>query len=107
MPNLVPLPQVAAPEGVTHLSFSAGFLNLDFTDGSNDLQLSNVVNPPINVTATSVDLIPAAAAAAAATGTGTVQSCYLIKVAFFQEVNGIQYPLNNGAFNALQLIEVL
>jgi hypothetical protein len=101
MPNLVPLQQVAAPEGATHLSFSAGFLNLDFEDGSNDLQLSNVVNLPINATATSVDLIPAAPA------TGTGQSCYFLKVAFFQEVNGIQYPLNNGAFNALQLIEVL
>jgi len=43
----------------------------------------------------------------AAVPVGTGQAFYFLKVAFFQEINGTQYPLNNGAFNALQLIEVL
>lgn len=99
--NLIPNQQINIPDGATHVSFSAAFLNLDFGTDASDLQLSNVENLPINGTVTTVTLTPAAAA------TGTGQSMYFLKVAFFQEVNGVQYPLNNGAFNALQLIEVL
>jgi hypothetical protein len=38
---------------------------------------------------------------------GAGQQFYFLKVAFFQEINGMQYPLKNGAFNALKLLEVL
>ncbi len=99
--DLIPNQQISAPEGATHLSFSAGFLNLDLATETKDLQLSNVVNLPINGVASTVTLTPAVPAV------GTGQSYYVLKVAFFQEINGIQYPLKNGAFNALQLIELL
>lgn len=99
--DLIPNQQISAPEGATHLSFSAGFLNLDLATETKDLQLSNVVNLPINGIASTVTLTPAVPAV------GTGQSYYVLKVAFFQEINGIQYPLKNGAFNALQLIELL
>ena len=39
------------------------------------------------------------------TGTGT--QLYLLLIEFFQEVNGIQYPLRNGAFNVLNLIDIV
>lgn len=99
--DLIPNQQISTPEGATHLSFSAGFLNLDLATETKDLQLSNVVNLPINGVASTVTLTPAVPAV------GTGQSYYVLKVAFFQEINGIQYPLKNGAFNALQLIELL
>lgn len=99
--DLIPNQQISAPEGATHLSFSVGFLNLDLATETKDLQLSNVVNLPINGIASTVTLTPAVPAV------GTGQSYYVLKVAFFQEINGIQYPLKNGAFNALQLIELL
>lgn len=99
--NMIPNQKIMFPMGATHLSFSGAFLNLDFATEAADLQLSNVVNLPINGTPATITLTPAAPA------TGTGQNFYILKVAFFQEVNGIQYPLNNGAFNALQLIEVL
>lgn len=99
--DLIPNQQISTPEGATHLSFSAGFLNLDLATETKDLQLSNVVNLPINGIASTVTLTPAVPAL------GTGQSYYVLKVAFFQEINGIQYPLKNGAFNALQLIELL
>ena len=96
-PNL----KLNTPEGATHVEFSAGFLNLDFTTQVKDLQLSNAVNLPINGTTTTITLTPAAPAA------GTGQSFYFLKVAFFQEINNLQYPLKNGTFNALQILEVL
>jgi hypothetical protein len=38
-------------------------------------------------------------------GSGT--DLFAILLEFFQEINGIQYPLQNGAHNALSIIEVL
>jgi len=101
MDGFVPANRLNSPEGATHVSFTAGFLNLDFDTDIKDIQLSNVVNLPINGTATTVTLTPAAVPA------GAGQQFYLLKVAFFQEINGVQYPLRNGAFNALKLVEVL
>ena len=99
--DLTPLQNLGIPEGATHVSFTSGFLNLDFATGDKDLQLSPVTNLPIDNTTTTVTLTPPAVPA------GTGQAFYFLKVAFFQEINAVQYPLNNGAFNALQLIEVL
>ena len=99
--NLVPIQQLEIPEGATHVEFSSGFLNLDFVTGDKDLQLSNFMNLPIDATISTVTLTPLGVPG------GTGQNFYFLKVAFYQEVNAIQYPLNNGAFNTMQLIEVL
>ncbi|HBY69941.1 MAG TPA: hypothetical protein DEG69_20660 [Flavobacteriaceae bacterium] len=102
IPDLNPAQQIAVPDGATHVSFSSGFLNLDFSDPDGyDLQVSPDSNVPITGTANTVTLTPAAAAA------GTGDRYYFLKIAFFQEVNGMQYALNNGTHNALQLIEIL
>ncbi|RYH72773.1 hypothetical protein EVU94_11200 [Flavobacteriaceae bacterium 144Ye] len=101
IPSLIPIQNLNAPEGATHVSLESGFLNLDLSTDVKDLQLSPIVNLPIDATNTPVTLTPAAPAA------GTGNEFFFLKVAFFQEVNGTQYPLNNGAFNALQLIDVL
>jgi|SRR5690606_27123350 len=99
--NFIPAQRLNVPQGGTHVSLSCGFLNLDFATNQSQLELSNIVNLPIDMVASTVTLTPAAVPA------GTGQAFYFLKVAFFQEMNGTQYPLNNGAFNALQLIEVL
>lgn len=96
-----PSQKLVIPEGATHVAFTAGFLNLDFATEAQDLQVSNIVNLPINGTTTTVTLTPPAAP------TGSGQNFYLLKVAFFQEINNLQYPLKNGTFNALQILEVL
>ncbi len=101
IPDFVPQQKLASPEGATHVSLETGFLNLDFATDDKDLQLSPIFNTPINNTVTPVTLTPAAVPL------GSGNQLYFLKVAFFQEVNGIQYPLNNGAYNALQLIDVL
>ncbi|WP_417860780.1 hypothetical protein [Winogradskyella sediminis] len=99
--NFMPIQQLAVPEGATHVEFTAGFLNLDFATQETDMQISNTENLAINGTTTTITLTPPAPA------TGTGQSFYLLKVAFFQEINNLQYPLKNGTFNALQILEVL
>tara|TARA_R110002012_G_scaffold127225_1_gene279434 strand:- start:32756 stop:33505 length:750 start_codon:yes stop_codon:yes gene_type:complete len=99
--DLVPNVEISSPQGATHVTLNAGFLNVDLSTETADLQLSNLVNLPINGIQTTATLTPTAPA------TGAGQSFYFLKVAFFQEINGIQYPLNNGAFNALQLVEIV
>ena len=99
--DFTPNQNLGYPEGATHVSFIAGFLNLDFTADTKDMQLSPVVNLPINGVTTSVTLTPPSVPS------GTGNAFYFLKIAFFQEVNSVQYPLNNGAYNALQLVEVL
>ncbi len=100
IPDFAPANRLSIPEGATHVSFYAAMLNLDLTTTDKDLQLSNVVNLPINNVETTVVLTPAAVAA------GTGQQYNLLKLAFFQEINGIQYPLRNGAFNALKVLNI-
>ena len=59
-----------------------------------------MVNVPINATPGNVVLTPVAVP----TGAGT--NLFLLEVEFFQMVNGLQYSLKNGAFNALSIVEV-
>lgn len=99
--GVVPINDISAPEGATHVSFTGCFANINYASGIADVKLTNVQNIAINGVASTVTLTPTAVP----TGTGT--KVYLLKVEFFQLVNGIQYSLKNGAHNALKIIEVI
>jgi hypothetical protein len=79
----------------------APFINLDFNTGIYDTQYSNVANTVLDMNSTTITLTPSGIP----TGVGT--QFYLLLIEFFQEVNGVQYPLRNGAFNVLNLIDVV
>jgi hypothetical protein len=74
---------------------------LDFSTEVKDLRTSPAFNMPKDATVATVNLTPTAPTS------GVGNSLFFLKIAFFQEVNSIQYPLKNGSYNALQLIEVL
>lgn len=59
------------------------------------------MNTVLDMNSTTITLTPAGVP----TGAGT--QLYLLLIEFFQEVNGIQYPLRNGAFNVLNLIDIV
>ena len=99
--DFVPLDQLQIPEGATHVSFRTAFINLDFVTGEFDTQYSPVVNTVLDMNSTTITLTPAGVP----TGAGT--QLYLLLIEFFQEVNGVQYPLRNGAFNVLNLIDIV
>jgi len=101
IPQVIPTENLVSPSGATHLSFTCGFLDLDFDTEIKDLQRSPSVNLPINSVETDVNLAPAGVPV------GTGNQLYFLQIEYFQEINGIQYPLNNGAFNVLNTIEVL
>ena len=98
--DLTPQIDVVWPQGATHLAFTSGFAGVDFLTGDKDLEVSNVVNIPIDMTMTTVTLTPGAIPLV------TGVKLYVLKIEFFQEVNGIQYTLKNGAYNALKVVEV-
>ena len=99
--DLKPTEQIRFPEGATHFSMQSGFVNLDFETGVSDITYSAVSNLPIDGTVSTVSLTPSGVPS----GTGLEFMVLLIE--FFQEVNGQQYSLNNGAFNVLNIVEVL
>lgn len=99
--GLIPQMDVVWPQGATHVQFTSGFAGIDFVNGDKDLQQSASVNLPIDGTQTTVTLTPASAPSVVGT------NLYLLKIEFFQEVNGVQYTLKNGAYNALRVVEAV
>ena len=99
--DFVPQQQLVTPEGATHVSLRSGFVNLDFETGVFDSSYSPVSLLPINATVSTLSLVPLEVPV----GVGT--QLYLLLIEFFQEVNGVKYALNNGAFNVLNMVEVV
>ncbi|RXG26913.1 hypothetical protein [Leeuwenhoekiella marinoflava] len=100
IPGFVPGTQLNAPPGATHVTLKSALLNVDFTTEARDLKLSDPLNLRINATPKEVALAPIAV-------TGTGVTMILLQLSFFQEINGVQYPLNNGAFNTLNILRVV
>ena len=98
--GLVPANDIAFPAGATHISLKTAFADIDFGGSLFDVQLSNTVNLPIDGTSTNVVLTPPAVPS------GAGVKFNLIQIEFYQEVNGNQYSLKNGAYNALAIVEV-
>jgi hypothetical protein len=73
---------------------------LNFATSVVDFKMTNVLNLAVTAPSTAVTLTPTAVPA----GTGT--KIYLLKIEFFQLVNGVQYSLKNGSYNALRIIDV-
>lgn len=99
--DLIPNEQLHFPSGSTHFSLKSAFVNLDFETGVSEITYSDVVNLPINNVIATQTLTPSAVPA----GSGT--QLYLLLVEFFQEINGVQYSLKNGAFNVLNILDVV
>ena len=98
--NLTPTNDIAYPSGATHVSFTSAYLKVDFDTTENAIEYSPTVNIPIDTTSATQTLTPAGVP------TGTGNDIYVLLVEFFQEINGVQYPLKNGAYNVLNIVEV-
>ena len=98
--NLIPQKDIAYPSGATHLAITGAMANIDFANGVSDLQITNVQNIPIDLTQGNVVLTPVTVPA----GNGIVVN--LLKIEFFQLMNGVQYPLKNGNYNTLAIVNV-
>lgn len=98
--GLIPATDIAYPTGATHISITGGMANINFATGVWAANITNVQNLAINSTATTVTLTPTAVPA------GTGIKVHLLKLEFFQLLNGVQYALKNGSYNSLAIVEV-
>jgi hypothetical protein len=99
--GVVPINDVVFPSGATHVSFTGAYANMNYATNVVDFKLTNVQNVAINGTASTITLTPTAVPA------GTGAKVFLLKMEFFQLINGVQYSLKNGSYNALKIIEVI
>ena len=82
------------------MTLKGAWAKIDFASGVTQVELTNPLNVPIDANPNNVLLTPAGVPG----GLGT--DLHLLQIEFFQEVNGVQYSLKNGAYNALAIIEV-
>ena len=99
--ELSPMNDVSIPQGATHVIFKAGFAVVNFASGDAALAVSNPLRMAIAPDVDLVDLVPANLP----TITGT--KFMILCIEFVQEVNGADYALKNGAYNVMNIVEVL
>ncbi len=97
----VPANVISAPGGTTHYKIVSAGAVIDFENASYtvDTAESNIL--PLNNVATAALTLTNNVTAA------SVPPLFLaVGIEFYQEVNGNQYPLKNGAYNALCIVKV-
>jgi hypothetical protein len=97
----VPVNMVAAPSGTTHFKIVSAGLSVNFENEQYDVETTSTATLPWNGSNTAaislVNHVP----------TNSTHPLFLsLGIEFYQEVNGTMYPLKNGAFNALSLVQV-
>ena len=99
--SFAPSIRIAAPAGTTHFKLVMGAAELDFAKETSvfESDATAVMSYDSDPTAV-IDL------SASVTATSTLPVVQLLGIEFFQEVNGDMYPLKNGAYNALAVIDV-
>lgn len=98
----VPGTAIAAPGGTTHFKLFSGAMEVDFENGSFVSKVSETEIYPWDGTE-----VPAVNMTNDLTPASTHPLFYVLGVEFYQEVNGVKYPLKNGAYNALQIVKVV
>jgi len=101
LPEYNPLQMVAAPPGSTHYRMVAGAAEVDFGAGSHVFNQSQGADIPVTDS-----LAPALVLTPGVTPGSTAVIFLVFGIEFYQEVNGVQYALRNGAYNALTIVEV-
>lgn len=95
-----PLEQMRSPEGASHFSLQVGFLNIDFATGAYELTQSAKEIYTLEHSMIAPVLTPVGTPTVSGTG------MHFLLIEFFQEINGVSYMLNNGAFNVLHLLKM-
>lgn len=102
IPEFIPEDNLTAPQAATHVGFRSGFASINFETHESSTVYSPKVQLPINLAMTNVTLEPPSVP-----DTGAAQKMMVVLlVEFYQDVDGVLYPLSNGAFNALSILDI-
>jgi hypothetical protein len=85
---------LAVPEGATHVSLRT----VDFQEGVYHTRFSNRGNFGVTTATASYSFIPSEVSS------GIGISIHFFLIEFFQEVNGVQYSLENNSYNVLSVL---
>jgi len=99
--SFIPGNMIAAPAGATHFKIISGAAEIDFENETYVVYTNESISLPWDQTATAAINLDNSVTAAS-----THPLFLALGIDFFQDVNGVLYPLKNGAFNALSLIKV-
>jgi len=102
IPEMVPSQMIAAPVGTTHFKFVAAAAEVDFIQGNSNAFYSSTQemawdNSNIPITTLTNNL-------AANSPLTLIQ---VLGIQFFQQINNVFYPLNNGMYNALAIVNII
>jgi hypothetical protein len=101
LPNFDPSIHLSLPEGATHVSLSSAMTLIDFDAVEYKTRYSNKENFSVDNAVSTLVLTPEEIPV----GTGTL--LFYVLIEFFQEINGVRYPLKNNSFNVLHLLDVV
>ncbi|MCC7299146.1 MAG: hypothetical protein IT244_12495 [Bacteroidia bacterium] len=102
VPSLDPKSDLQYPPGATHVRFVGGWLRVDF--GTKQWEAIYSVPNVVGLSAAPAALnLPVVGALTLPNGT----DFYLLKIEFGQEINGQYYPLKNGQYNGLTVLEAI
>lgn len=101
VPAFIPENDIIIPEGATHFKMVSGGAELDFENETHVSSFSESAFIPYDETT-----VPAITLSNVVTANSTHPLILIMGLQFYQLVNGVQYPLKNGAFNALTVIKV-
>ena len=100
--NIIPEEQINAPQGATHVAFRSAYASMDLATGETATAYSDQEMLPLNLTAATVTLTPSEIPEVNV----TAKKMMVLLLEFYQEVDGIKYPLLNGAHNALNIVAI-
>jgi len=101
IPAFIPGNMIAAPGGCTHYKLISAAAEIDFENDSFVIDRADTLELPWDFTQTAVIDLPNNV-----TANSTHPLFLAFGIEFFQEVNGVKYPLKNGAYNSLALVKV-
>ena len=93
--------RIAAPSGTTHFKMVMGAAEVDFANETSVFESDeSAVLPYDSADTAAIDL------SASVTANSALPVIQVLGIEFYQEVNGQMYPLKNGSYNALSVIDV-
>ncbi|MFB9272513.1 hypothetical protein ACFFT3_11490, partial [Lutibacter litoralis] len=96
-----PTIRIGAPSGTTHFKIVMGAAEIDFATETSVFESDETAVLPYDSADTAqIDLM------AALTANSVLPVIQVLGIEFYQEVNGTMYPLKNGSYNALSVIDV-
>lgn len=101
IPSFSPLAMLAAPNGTTHFKIVSAGAEVDFEAETYVIGTSATDILPWTVADTEV-----ISQSNAVTPASTKPLFLVVGVEFYQEVNGTMYPLKNGSYNPLAIVQV-